>query len=143
MKTIILYATKSGAARECACRLAQKMECSAYDLKEHIPNLENFDIIIIGTGIRMGKAYKPFSKFIKQNLSLLLSKKTAIYFCNAYPDTFMKAVEKNLPSELIEHSGCIKSFGGKAPFTASESMDWFRAEEAEDLIIKCNSKYNP
>lgn len=64
MKTLLLYATKSGAARECAELLAKELtDCTVCDLRHAIPNPELFDTIIVGSGIRFGKIYKPAAKF--------------------------------------------------------------------------------
>lgn len=124
MNAIVLYVTKSGATSECANLLAEKLRCPAYDLAKSTPDISGFDTIIIGAGIRMGKVYKPACSFIQNNLSLLLNKKTALYFCNAYPETFQKSVEKSIPAELAESAVCIKSFGGKPPFNSAPISAW-------------------
>ena len=59
MGTLILYATKSGATSECADLLAQKIKCVADDLGKTVPDISSFETVIIGSGIRMGKIYKP------------------------------------------------------------------------------------
>ncbi len=135
MRTLILYTTKSGAAGECASMLAENLKkCPTYNLECDIPDLSSFDTIILGTGVRMGKIYKPALNFIRQNLDLLLTKTIAIYFCNAYPDTFQKAIEKNIPTELIQHAICMKSFGGKPPFTNPQNRAWLNTKNMEDFI---------
>lgn len=130
MKIVILYATKSGAARECAVLLSKKFgDCPVHDLSRPVPDLSGFDTIILGTGVRMGAIYKPARCFLRQNIRLLLTKKFAVYFCNAYPDTFQKAVKKNVPGELIEHAVCIMSFGGQPPFTKAPVREWLHMSE--------------
>lgn len=135
MQTLILYATKSGATEECASMLAKKLKnCPTYNLEQTMPDITAFDMIIIGTGVRMGKIYKPVLNFIRQNSELLLTKTVAIYLCNAYPDTFQKAIDKNIPTELINHSVCIKSFGGKPPFTNPQKETWLNMKDLDDFI---------
>lgn len=136
MKTMILFATKSGATKECADILAEKFDCPVYDLTKEkaIPDITSFDILILGTGVRMGKIYKPASKFIRRNIGELVKKKIAVFFCNAYPNTFNNAVEKNLPLELIQQAICIKSFGGKPPFTNPQNKDWLNTKNLNDFI---------
>lgn len=135
MKAIILYATKSGTARECADLLADKFwNCPVHDLSRSVPDLNGFDTVIIGTGVRMGTIYKPAQRFLQQNIRLLLTKKVAVYFCNAYPDTFPKTVEKNIPQELIEHAVCIKSFGGKPQFTKAPMKEWLHEDEVRQFL---------
>ena len=135
MKTVILYATKSGAARECADILAAKIkDSSIYDLSRETPDIETVDTVIIGAGIRMGKAYKPFRKFIEKNLDKLLTKTTAVYLCNGEPETYNQAVEKNIPAQLISHSLCVMSFGGKPPFTSPKNQDWILMDNLNAFI---------
>lgn len=85
MKTIILYATKSKATYECAKILAEKIsDCTIVNLKfDKKTTWADFDTIILGSGVRMGKIYKPVRKFIDKNLNTLITKRVAIYLCNA------------------------------------------------------------
>jgi menaquinone-dependent protoporphyrinogen IX oxidase len=60
MRTLILFSTKSGASRECAELLATKiMVCSICDIAKSTPDIESFDTLIVGSGVRMGRIYKP------------------------------------------------------------------------------------
>ncbi len=124
MQTVVLFATKSGATAECAALLAQNLNCAAYDLTKPLPEIETYDTIIMGSGVRMGKIYKPALGFIRRNLNLLLARRTALYFCNAYPDTFKKAVEKNIPAKLVKQAVCIQSFGGRPPLSSAPLSSW-------------------
>ncbi|PXV95619.1 menaquinone-dependent protoporphyrinogen oxidase [Lachnotalea glycerini] len=139
MQTLILYATKSGATEECANILAKKLDnCPIYNLKQSTPDISGYDTIIIGAGVHMGKIYKPVFNYIRQNLNLLLTKTVKIYLCNAYPDTFQKTIDKNIPVELISHSSCIKSFGGKPAFTNPPQETWLNKKNLEDFIETLN-----
>ena len=135
MKTIILYATKSGAARECADILAARIkDSSVCDLSKETPDIDAADMLIIGSGVRMGRVYKPVRKYIEKNLDKLLTKKTALYLCNGEPETYNKAVEKNIPAQLISQSLCVMSFGGKPPFTTPKSQDWILKENMDAFV---------
>ncbi len=135
MKTLIVYSTKSGASRECAELLASSIkDCSLCDLTKQVPGIERFDLVILGSGVRMGKIYKPMKDFIKKNIEVLPSKKTAVFLCNSYPDTFKKVIEKNIPQELIDSAVCIESFGGIPPFTSPKNQDWLLFEHVNRLI---------
>lgn len=136
MKPLILFYSKSGATKECVEILSKRLHCSTCNLAKYNPtmNLVEFDTIIIGTGVRMGKIYKPMKQFIARNLDILITKNTAVFFCNAYLGTFQKAVEKNLPAQLIKHSICLKSFGGKPPFSNPQNMDWLHSENLKEFI---------
>ena len=141
MKTFIVYATKSGASRDCAKILsAQIKDCSLCDLSMQVPDIGSYDTVIIGSGVRMGKIYKPMKSFIENNTQALLVKKTAVFFCNAYPDTFQKIVEKNIPKDLIDRAICIEFLGGIPPFTALKNQDWILSEHVDRLVQAVTSK---
>ncbi|SNS84976.1 menaquinone-dependent protoporphyrinogen oxidase [Anaerovirgula multivorans] len=118
MNILITYATKSGAAKECSLLLQKGLFGSTLiDLNHEIPSLDDYDVIIIGSGVRMGKLYKPVRNFIRKNQSVLLKKKTIYFLCNAYPDTLQKTIKTSFVPELIDSAICIESFGGYAPFS--------------------------
>lgn len=130
MSTIIIYVSKSGATKRCAETLAKNISGSVLcDIQKDTPQIDDFDTVIIGSGIRMGKIYKPMDRFIKKNLSLLISKSTAIFLCNYYSETFLKAIENNIPKELSESVICIESLGGKKPFASNlDENTWIRQD---------------
>ncbi len=135
MKTIIVYATKSGASRDCAEILSALIkDCSLCDLSMQVPDIGSYDMVIIGSGVRMGKIYKPMRSFIENNTQALLMKKTAVFLCNAYPDTFQKVVEKNIPQDLIDRAIYIESLGGIPPFASPKNEDWILSEHVDRLV---------
>ena len=71
---------------------------SLCDLSKQVPGIERFDMVVLGPGVRMGKIYKPMKGFIEKNMKALLSKKTAFFLYNSYPDTFKKVIEKKYTS---------------------------------------------
>lgn len=141
MQTLILYSTKSGASRECAELLATKiMDCSICDIAKSTPDIESFDTLIVGSGVRMGKIYKPAKNFIDKNIDVLLSKNTAFYLCNSYPDTLQKAIDNNIPQKIIDGAICIKSLGGKPPFTSPKNQDWILMDNVNALVQAVTAK---
>lgn len=140
MNTLILYSTKSGAARECAELLANELlNSSTFDISKDRPSIKEYDTIIIGSGIRMGSIYGPVKKFIKENLDDLLKIKVIyFYFCNAFPDTLDKTIKKSIPSELISKAKLILSFGGKQPFSNPKNQDWINRKNIDEMIESIN-----
>lgn len=135
MRTLILYATKSGASRECAELLTLKISNSTIcDMTARTPDIKDFDTIVVGSGVRMGRFYRPAKKFINKNMDALLSKRTAFYLCNGSPDTLQKVIEKNIPKALIDHAVCIESFGGKPPYTSPKNQDWILMDNINALV---------
>lgn len=59
MKTLILYATKYGSTKKCACLLAEKLPGQTEMKQIHEPvDPMQFDQIIIGSPVRMGQVDK-------------------------------------------------------------------------------------
>jgi menaquinone-dependent protoporphyrinogen oxidase len=122
-------------ARECADILATRIkDSSVCDLSKGLPDIDAADMVIIGSGVRMGRVYKPFRKFVEKNLDTLLSKTTAVYLCNGEPGTYDQAVEKNIPAQLISHSLCVMSFGGKMPFRSAKNQDWVLMDNVNAFV---------
>lgn len=141
MKTIIIYATKSGASKKCAELLTTKLkDCSLCRLPEQVPDLYRYDTVILGSGVRMGKIYKPMKNFIEKNVDILLTKKTALYLCSVYPESLQKTITKNIPQKLIESTVCIESLGGIPPFTSPKNENWMLVEHVNKLVHAVTSR---
>ncbi|MCL2606989.1 MAG: hypothetical protein FWD92_00290 [Methanomassiliicoccaceae archaeon] len=139
MRVLIAYSTKGGAARECAEILSAEIgDCTVCDLNDKTPNVADYDMVIMGSGIRMGGAYKPFKKFIEKNSSALMSKKIAFFICNKQTGKYRTFVDKNIPDELRNAAICIDTFGGKPPFGKVTDQSWMLKQEIEAFarIIK-------
>jgi menaquinone-dependent protoporphyrinogen oxidase len=133
MRTLIVYATRSGASRECAEILATEIgSCTLFDLSEDMPDISGYDIVVVGSGIRMGNVYRPVKNFIETNTDTLLSKKIAFFICNTQTDKYMKFVEKDIPEILRKAAFRISAFGGKPPLGGKRKNNWMlRAEVSE------------
>ena len=135
MRTLIAYSTKSGASRECSEMLAERIGgCDICDLGERTPDIKRYDLIIAGSGIRMGGAYKPFKKFLKDNAFSLLQKRAAYFICNKETENSPKYIEKNIPEDLRRAAVSIRTFGGKAPFGKGKDQSWMLIEEVNAFV---------
>ena len=134
MSTLIAYASKSGAAQKCAELLSERIPSSqVYDLSQGTPDLAGFDTVILGSGVRASKIYKPLTKFMEENLNTLLTKKVAIYLCNSLPNSFQDYIERNFPSKLVQNAVSVLSFGGRTPIVSKET-DWVMFENMEVFV---------
>lgn len=124
MKTLIIYATKSGASEECAKLLAKELDsCTLMNLDDEKPTLELFDLVIVGAGVRNDKMYKTVRDFLKKNQSALLSKKLACFLCNSKPKTTEAVIISSIPEEIRDAAIQITSFGGYKPSWVPISED--------------------
>jgi menaquinone-dependent protoporphyrinogen IX oxidase len=121
-KTLVAYFSKGGASEEYAKVIAETLTANGLaveirNLAHDIPEVADFDTVVLGTGVRMGRVYRPWKKVLKQkalnnkHLFIFLSSGTAI----EEPD---KAVEKFL-RPLVEKYNLkpksLVSFPGKIP----------------------------
>ncbi|MDQ0089035.1 menaquinone-dependent protoporphyrinogen oxidase [Paenibacillus anaericanus] len=119
MAVLVLYATKSGATEQCAKVLSAELsDCTLCNIAVDKPDIESFDQIILGAGVRDGKIYKPIRDFIKKNQTELLKKSMGYYICNEKPKKTEEIIEDNIPVDLKKAAICIESFGGYKAYAA-------------------------
>ncbi len=121
-KILVAYYTKGGASEQYAEIIAETLNSSGFavetsNLKEKIPDVTAYDTVVLGTGVRMFRVYRPWKKILKQkalsskHLFMFLSSGTAI----EKPD---RAVKKFL-QPLVEKYGLspksMVSLPGKIP----------------------------
>lgn len=122
MAVLILYATKSGATELCANILSEELsDCTICNIGIDKPNIEQFDSIILGAGVRDGKIYKPIRDFIKKNHNELQGKKMGYYICNEKPKKTEEIIEQNIPDDLRNTAICMESFGGYKAYAAPKA----------------------
>ena len=105
MKALVIYGTRYGTAAEIAEEIGKimKNEGVKVDLADS-RNLKNcdvspYDLVIIGSGIKIGKWTKGSLNFLKKNKSALKDKKVALFVtCGAanLPETVKEGQEKYL-----------------------------------------------
>jgi menaquinone-dependent protoporphyrinogen oxidase len=118
LKVIVLYDSKRGSTEECALRLSHDLNCDAkkvrvkIDMKDY--DLDNYDHIIIGTPLYMGRPLKSISHFVKQKHDLLKNKSVSFFICGiGDPDEMIESFKNHLHSDIVESSTIIKHFGGE------------------------------
>jgi menaquinone-dependent protoporphyrinogen oxidase len=136
MKTAILYTSKSGATEACAMYISSQLKDSQlFDLSSDSLDINDYDILFIGSGIRMGKFYKPFIKFINTNLDILKQKKCILFVSNHYPETLEKSKKKSFSNNNLNNFEII-SCGGVPPFNKITNTDWINKERIDETIKK-------
>lgn len=126
MKILITYAGKTGCTQKCAEILAQKLEnATVIDLAKQSPDISNYDVIIIGSSIRIGMFHSETKNFIVKNKELLKNKKTAYYICCWFSKDYLTYFENNIPKELLEKSITYDTFGGELDITKQKGIEKF------------------
>jgi len=117
MKTLIVYASKHGCAKNAAEKLAQAFgpDTKLSDVRNITRiDLENFDRIVIGGSIHAGRIQGKIKSFVQRNIDFLLQKQLGIYICHMEDgDGAMKELSDNFPKQLLEHATAKGLFGGE------------------------------
>lgn len=138
MKTLIVYATKHGFAKECVMKLSKKLDgdFDILNLKENnVPTLEQYDSVIIGGPIYAGQIIKEVKEFCEKNLKELSDKRIGFFVCGmSDKDKMNLFLEQSFPEKLRNNALAKEDFGGSFVF---KSMNFF-----ERFIIKHMCKTN-
>jgi len=133
MKTIILYATKYGAAVEIARRIAGKIEGAViHDLKQDTPLIADFDCVIFGSSVYAGSIRKEAKLFLAQNADTLKEKKLGLFLCGIGADRAEKFFNDNFSKEILQKAKAVCFPGG--------IFDPKKANGLERFIIKLITK---
>lgn len=127
MKTLIVYATKTGCTEKCAAILAEKLsgEVDLCNLKAAgVPDLTQYEQVIIGGPIRMGRIKKEVSEFCTKNLNLLKQKKIGLFICCMREGEIAEAeLNTAFPQELLTIAMAREYFGGEFIFKKLNLLD--------------------
>ena len=113
-KTLILYATKHGAAREIARRISEKIDgAETCDLKQNaIPDLSEYDCVIFGSSIYAGTMRKEARMFLSQNADVLNSKRLGLFISGMDKNNEKEVLSSALPKELTHSAKAVSFLGG-------------------------------
>lgn len=114
--------------------LAEKLpgEVTLVNVKnDEIPNLENYDRIIIGGSIYAGRIQKEIKKLCTDFSDLLRKKKPGVFICCGLKDRADKQLKEAFP-EIYDHISVKGYFGYE--------MDFSRLNFFERLIVRVVSK---
>ena len=116
MRTLIIYASKTGTAKKCAALLAANLgaeNCELFEINSGEPELSGFDCCAVGSYIRMGVIDKKISAFLTKRRDELFSMKFGVFLCGCLEDKVSEAIVKNLNDDFLEHAVCVEYFGGE------------------------------
>ena len=128
MNLLIVYTTKTGTVTTCLDILEKYLpqaKVTRCDIGsgELVPPLEDFDFVLIGSPVRMGKINKKIKSFVKENHDKLLSLKVGYFLCLGFVDLFDEYMIKNFPEELRHNAAAISCFGGDMNPDKNKGLD--------------------
>lgn len=133
MKSIIIYSTKYGCTEKAAKILKSKLEGEVElrnIMKESISALDEYDNVILGGSIYIGKIQKKLTEYMEKNLQVLLKKRVGLFICagETNEELAAKELEGAFPAELYKHALSREDFGFEINY---EKLNFF-----EKFIMK-------
>lgn len=126
MQIAIVYAGKTGSTEKCAKMLEQGLKnVIIIDVSRQEADISKYDLIVIGSSIRIGMLHKSIKKFINKNKEILKSKKTAYYICCGFPKNYKEYFENNISKELLDNAVIYDTFGGELEISKQKGIEKF------------------
>lgn len=129
MKTAIIYSSRHGTTEKIARLIANKLpevDITIIDLRTiPEPSIDEFDRIIIGGSIHMGKIQTRIKKFIDQNIEILFQKQIGLFICGMNEDKLQEEFELAYQKRLRDHSVANGIFGGELLFERMNLLEKF------------------
>lgn len=141
MKLLIAYATKTGTTRECAEKLGAYFsahEVVIADLEKETPQVADFDAVVIGSHVRVGKIHKRVKQFVEDNEVALMGKRVGLYLCCCFSDSAEDYFQKNFSATLLAHSCADLCFGGEVKMERQRGLDKLIMKIAVHAIVSNN-----
>ena len=147
MKTLIVYAGKTGTTEKCALKLEKLLEGETTVInmmKDRLPELDSFENIIIGGSIRIGKVQKQTRNYAKKNCDRLSGKKIGIFLCMGEKENkFEEYLKANFDSDFLKLVSVKGFFGGefaydRLPKFLGNQLKKMAVEKGEPHVIEEN-----
>lgn len=129
MKILIAYTTKHGCTEKCVKKLASQIlnEALIVNLKAK-PKLDisQFDVVLIGGSIQVGKIQKQVKSFCENNLSELKKKKIGLFVCcMSKEDEAIAYINELFPEDLVKTAVAKEYFGWEVNFERMNFIERF------------------
>lgn len=124
MKTLIIYASKTGTTEKCAKEINRQLKDSKIvNILSQNEDINEYDLIIVGTPIRMGMIDKKIRKFLISNIETLKLKKVAYFICCGFSENWKSYYEQNIPKDLLYTAIIYDTFGGEMNIQKQKGFD--------------------
>ncbi len=126
MKNLIIYASKTGTTEKCAKEINRQLKDSKMvNILNQDEDINKYDLIIVGTPIRMGMIDKKVRKFLITNIETLKTKKVAYFICCGFNENWKSYYEQNIPKDLLNTAITYDTFGGEMDIQKQKGFDKF------------------
>ena len=145
MRVLVVYGSRWGGTVGVAEKIGDALRKEAFavdvvDARKNPMNVDAYDLVIVGSGIRADKWTKETLKFLEKNANVLRRKKTALFVSCQMADREKEAREKAKNAYLLKISAqyglnpvSYGFFGGFMDFKKSHGL-------LVDIIVRVNGR---
>ena len=144
MKTLIIYGSNHGCAKKCAELLKENLkgEVDIVDIRKDITlDLNNYDKVVIGGSIYMGKIQKEIEEVCESYCDNLKEKKLGLFICCMNEENVEKQIKDNFPEKLILSAKVQGYFGGAFNFKDMNFFERFIIRKVFKSLANTNDKF--
>lgn len=139
MKTLIVYGSTYGYTEDCANFLARhlKGDVNIVNIVTGAPPpLDDFENIIIGGSIYIGRIQRQIIKFCKENAKALAGKRVSLFICGGLPEGLDQYFKESFPKELLDAAIAKEYFGGELRHEKIKPMHRLMAKAVKSISAK-------
>ncbi len=125
-RILIAVASKTGTTRKCAALLADRLPngwAEVCNLERERPSPADYDLVVVGGSVRMGRLHKAARQYLNFNQMLLQAMPAAYFLCNCFVEQKEAILQNNIPAALLSTAICADSFGGVMELAAQRGID--------------------
>lgn len=126
MKTLIVYTGKYGFTKQCVEDIASALKGAVDVVELNIPtniDLTNYNQVIIGGAIYMGKVHKNITTFVHNNLEILRNKRIGLFITCGFSENFDMYLRETYPERLLAIALTKRCFGGELQISKMKFFD--------------------
>lgn len=127
MATLIIYTSRHGTTEKIAALLSQELVNQPADMvdlrKAKLPDLANYDQVVLGGSIHIGQIQRKLKHFCKKHEAELLKKKLGLYLCYMLEDKASEEFHNAYSEELRNHATALGMFGGEFLFEKMNALE--------------------
>jgi len=133
MRILIVFSTTHGCTQKCGIKVANQLKGDIKLVDLDIapnPELNRYDIIIMGTSVHAGTINQRMVNFVNNNYHTIKMKHIAFYLC--FMDTEERAKEilqATFPSPITDKAIAHGYFGGEFDFDKMNELQKYMIEE--------------
>ena len=139
MKLLIAHGGKSGGCRSMAALLAELLprhQVTLTDLIGEMPDPADFDHVVLGGAVRMGRLDRRVREYMKRYRGALTAVPHTLFLCCAFAEHFENYAEMLFPGAILESAEECVYFGGELNPTKQKGLDRLLVRMMRNAVLE-------